>query len=394
MARTQTTTAARRAEYTPGEEEILERRLYLALELSKSSWLLGFRAGLGQKLRRCGIAAWDLAELEREIARAKKRFGLAEDAEVMSCYEVGREGFSVHRALESLGVDNVPVASSSIEVKRGKGAKTDRLDLDKLSRMLVRYGLGEVNVWSVVRVPSVDAEDFRHLHRERATLKKLRTAESNRLRSLLAIQGIAWEGRIDGSFAVEELRCWDGSALPRFLRYQLDLGLERLHQLDQQLDELETLRRSMLADPASYGPHQESLELIQLLMQLTSLGINSAWVLVAEFFGWREFRNRKQVGGASGLCGTPYNSGTSQREQGISHAGNAWIRPVMIELAWLWRRWQPQSRLTLWFEQEWGKRSSRHRKVGIVALARKLLIALWRYLEHGEVPDGARLKAA
>lgn len=393
MARTQTTTAARRAEYTPGEE-VLDRRLYLALELSKSSWLLGFRTGLGQKLRRRRITSWDLAALEREIARAKQRFGLSEDAGVMSCYEVGREGFSVHRALESLGVKNVPVASSSIEVKRGKRAKTDRLDLGKLSTMLVRYGLGEDDVWSVVRVPSVEAEDFRHLHRERATLKKLRTAESNRLRSLLVTQGIACEGRIDGNLAVEELRCWDGSALPCFLRYQLDLGLERLRQLDRQLDELETLRRSMLADPASYGPHQESLELIQLLMQLTSVGINSAWVLVAEFFGWREFRNRKQVGGASGLCGTPYNSGTSEREQGISHAGNAWIRPVMIELAWLWRRWQPQSRLTLWFEEEWGRSSSRHRKVGIVALARKLLIALWRYLEHGEVPDGARLKAA
>lgn len=393
MARTQTTTAARRSEYTPGEET-LERRLYLALELSKSSWLLGFRTGLGQKLRRRRIAAWDLAVLEREIARAKERFGLAEGAGVMSCYEVGREGFSVHRALESLGVENVPVASASIEVKRGKRAKTDRLDLGKLSTMLVRYGLGEDDVWSVVRVPSLEAEDFRQLHRERATLKTLRTAESNRLRSLLVLHGIGFEGRIDGRLAVEELQCWDGSPLPRFVRYRIDVALERLGQLDQQLEELETLRRSMLAEPESWGPHQESLELIRALMQLTSLGINSAWVLVAEFFGWREFRNRKQVGGASGLCGTPYNSGTSEREQGISHAGNAWIRPVMIELAWLWRRWQPQSRLTRWFEEEWGKSSSRHRKVGIVALARKLLIALWRYLEHGEIPDGARLKAA
>lgn len=393
MARTQTTTAARRREYTPGEE-ILERRLYLALELSKSHWLLGFRTGLGRKLRRRRIAAWDLAALEREIARAKERFGLAEDAGVMSCYEVGREGFSVHRALESLGVESVPVASSSIEVKRGKRAKTDRLDLEKLSTMLVRYGLGEDDVWSVLRVPSVEAEDFRHLHRERDTLKTQRTAESNRLRSLLVTHGIVVEGRIDARLAVDELRCWDGSPLPSFLRYRIDAALERLDQLDRQLDELETLRRAMLAEPESFGPHQQSLELIQLLMQLTSLGINSAWVLVAEFFGWREFRNRKQVGGASGLCGTPYNSGTSEREQGVSPAGNAWIRPVMIELAWLWRRWQPQSRLTLWFEERWGTSPSRQRKVGIVALARKLLIALWRYLEHGEVPEGARLKAA
>lgn len=391
MVRT-TETAARRGEYT--SQESLERALYLAMELSKKTWLLGFTTGLGQTPRRRRIAAGDLAELRQEIRKAKERFLLPEAAPVYSCYEVGREGFYPHRALEALGVRNLPVASSSIEVKRGKRAKTDRLDLVKLSTMLVRYHLGEEKVWSVVREPSVEAEDFRQIHRERATLKELRTQESNRIRSLLVTQGIELEGWIDGSLALATLRCWDGSPLPAFLRLRLAGGLERLRWLDAQLAELEVLRKAMLADPEAFGAHREALEKVTRLMQLSSVGINTAWVLVAEFFGWREFRNRKQVGGASGLCGTPYDSGQSHREQGVSRGGSGWVRPAMIELAWLWRRWQRQSHLALWYEQRWGGGSSRQRKIGIVGVARKLLIALWRYVEHAELPEGARLKAA
>lgn len=392
MARKKTKTAARRSEYTL--EPRVERVLYLAMELSKKTWLLGFRTGLGQKPRRRRIDAGDMVALAQEIEKAKARFGLAEEAPVWACYEVGREGFYPHRALGSLGVHSVPVASSSIEVKRGKRAKTDRLDVEKLSTMLVRYHLGEEDVWSVVRVPGVEAEDFRQIHRERETLKALRTQESNRIKSLLVTQGIQVEGRIDGRLDLGTLRCWDGSALPSLLRLRLDSALERVRGLDQQLAELETLRQAMLAEPEAFPEHRESLEKIRVLMQLASVGIHSAWLLVAEFFGWREFANRKQVGGASGLCGTPFNSGNGRREQGISRAGNARIRPTMIELAWLWRRWQPQSELASWFQNRWGAGSTRHRKVGIVALARKLLIALWRFLEHGELPEGARLKTA
>lgn len=390
MARKTTDTAARPSESRP---ESAERVLYLALELSKATWLLGFTTGLGQTPRRRRIEAGDLAQLREELVKAKERFGLPGDAPVFSCYEVGREGFYPHRALLSLGVESVPVAPSSIEVRRGRRAKTDRLDLVNLLTMLVRYHLGEEKVWSVVRVPSVEAEDFRQIHRERAALIKLRTEESNRLRSLLVTQGIRLEGRIDGNLVLEKLRCWDGSPLPPLLHLRLAGGLERLRWLDGQLGELRVLRKAMLSEPEAFGPHQESLEKINLLMQLASVGIETAWLLVAEFFGWREFRNRKQVAGAAGLCGTPYNSGESSREQGISRAGSAWIRPAMIELAWCWLRWQPQSHLALWFEQRWGAGTSRQRRVGIVAVGRKLLIALWRYLDQEALPDGARLKA-
>lgn len=392
MARKKTETAARRSEYTL--EERVERVLYLAMELSKKTWLLGFTTGLGQKPRRRRIEAGDVAALAQEIAKAKARFQLPEETPVWACYEVGREGFYPHRVLESLGVKSVPVASSSIEVKRGKRAKTDRLDVEKLARMLVRHGLGEKKVWSVVRVPSVEAEDFRQIHRERETLKDLRIQETNRIKSLLVTQGIQLEGRLDVRLDPGTLRCWDGSPVPPLLRLRLDNALERVRELDGQLGELEALREAMLAEPEAFPAHRESLEKIRLLMQLASVGINSAWLLVAEFFGWREFRNRKQVGGASGLCGTPFNSGNGDREQGISRAGNARVRPTMIELAWLWGRWQPQSELAEWFREKWGGGSKRHRKVGAVALARKLLIALWRWLEHGELPEGARLKTA
>lgn len=391
MAQKKTKTATRRSEFTL--EAMLKPVLFLAMELSKKTWLLGFRTGLGQKPRRRRIDAGDGVALMQEIEKAKARFGLPAETPVWACYEVGREGFYPHRLLESLGVHSVPVASSSIEVKRGKRAKTDRLDLEKLSTMLVRYHLGEKEVWSVVRVPSVEAEDFRQIHRERETLKALRTQESNRIKSLLVTQGIQLEGRIDERLDLDTLRCWDGCPLPSLLRLRLDNLLERLRGLDQQLAELEVLRQAMLAQPEAYPAHRESLEKVRVLMQLTSVGIHSAWLLVAELFGWREFANRKQVGGASGLCGTPFNSGDGRREQGISRAGNVRVRPTMIELAWLWRRWQPQSELAGWFENRWGQGSTRHRKVGVVALARKLLIALWRFLEHGQLPAGARLKA-
>lgn len=392
MARTKTETAARRREYTT--EESLERALYVALELSKKSWLLGMTIGMGQKPRRRRIDAGDLRALGAEVAAAKARFDLPAEAPVYACYEVGREGFWPYRALESLGVSTVPVGSSSIEVKRGRRAKTDRLDVTKLLTMLVRYHLGEEKVWSVVRVPSVEAEDFRQLHRERTSLLEQRTAESNRIRSLLVTQGLVLEGFIDERLVVAKLRCWDGSPLPPYLHLRLENGLERLRELDRQLAELEVLRRAMLEEPEAFPAHTQALRKIAHLMQLKSVGLQTAWVLVAELFGWRQFDNRKQLGGASGLCGTPYNSGQSSREQGISRGGNAWVRPTMIELGWLWRRWQAQSQLAGWFEERWGEGSSRQRKIGIVGVSRKLLIALWRYLEHGDVPEGARLKAA
>lgn len=414
MAQSQRTeTAARRSEYTPEAfQEFVQARghrmtqemskliegalapegtLYMAMDLGKKSWHLAFTVGLGQKPRRVQIPGGSVGDLVEAIARAKRRFALAEDAPVLSCYEAGREAFWPHRMLEALGVTSLVVDSSSIEVSRRKRRKkTDKLDVTKLLTMLVRYGLGEKAMWSVVRVPSVEAEDLREIHRERQGLKKDRTREINRVRAALAKSGLAWEGPVGPELAreLDALRTWDGQALPRRLRAKLGRVFERLALINQQIAAVEAEREALLAEQAE----SELVTKIRDLTRFKGIGINSAWLLVAEFFGWRRFANRREVGGAAGLCGTPYDSGGDDREQGISRAGNTWVRATMIELGWLWLRHQPDSTLSRWYNEKWGHGSKRLRKIGIVALARKLLIALWRFLEEGRIPEGAVLQ--
>lgn len=416
MAQSQRTeTAARRTEYTPealrndleekGESLTQEmsrtiedaltpgRTLYMAMDLGKKKWHLAFTVGLGQKPRRVQIPGGSVAELVEAIAKAKKRFGLAEDAPVLSCYEAGREAFWPHRLLEALGVSSLVVDSSSIEVSRRKRRKkTDKLDVTKLLTMLVRYGLGETAMWSVVRVPSVEAEDVREIHRERQRLKKDRTREINRVRAALEKSGLAWEGPVGPELArqLDALRSWDGQPLPPRLRAKLGRVFERLALINQQIAAVEAEREALLVEQAE----SDLASKIRDLTRFKGIGINSAWLLVAEFFGWRRFANRREVGGAAGLCGTPYDSGEGGREQGISRAGNTWVRATMIELGWLWLRHQPDSTLSRWYNEKWGEGSRRLRKIGIVALARKLLIALWRFLEEGIIPEGAVLQEA
>jgi transposase len=364
--------------------------LYLAFELSQKWWKLGFTIGIAQGPRICNIAAGDLDALQTQIERAIQRFGLPADTPVLSCYEAGRNGFWLHRYLHSCGVENLVVDSSSIEVsRRARRAKTDKLDVNKLLAMLIRYHGGEQKVWRVVHVPSREAEDARQLHRELSTLKAERTRHSNRIKGLLTTQGVSIAMKANVPDPLETIRLWDGSRLREGLRMRLQREYQRWLFVNQQIDQLTTHREKLLKTS-----QQPNVEQVRQLMRLKGIGVNSAWLFVMEFFSWRAFRNRREVGACAGLTNTPYQSGDTRKDQGISKAGNSFVRAMAIEIAWSWLRNQPNSKLSRWYQQRFGHGSKRLRKIGIVALARKLLIALWRYLETGALPEGARLKTS
>jgi transposase len=361
-----------------------KRVLYLAFELGWTGWKLAFKAERGQPPRLRSIGARDLGALHKEIAKAKQRFGLAEDTPVVSCYEAGRDGFWLTRYLATQNIDNLVVDSSSIEVnRRQRRAKTDRLDAVKLVQLLVRHHEGE-KVWGVVRVPGVADEDRRQLHRELEALKDERTEHVNRIKGLLASQGVAAE--VDGKFAelLVRVRMWDGQPLGSELQARLLREWERWWFLERQIQGLENERRKRIRRDET-----PRVEQVRHLLQLAGIGLNGSWLLVYELFGWRQIRNRRELAGLLGLTPTPFQSGPTAREQGISKAGNRRLRRLLVELAWGWLRFQPDSALSQWYARRFGQGNRRLRKIGIVALARKLAIALWRYLETGEVPAGA-----
>jgi transposase len=363
--------------------------LMMAMELGESGWLLGFGSEYGQKPLRRKVATRDGRAVLTQIAWAKQRLGLAADAPVVSCYEAGRDGFWLHRFLTAHGVENLVVDSASIEVNRRKRrAKSDRVDLVALLDLLARHRAGSAKpVWSVVHVPSEEDEDRRHLGRELRLLKKDRTRISHRIKGLLANHGCTLDLRGDLRAQVESLRTWDGAALPLGLSTRLQRYVDDFDYLSQRIRDLDAERRRIWRegkDPV--------LDKVRQLYSLKAVGVNTAWTYGTEFFGWRQFRNGKQVGAAAGMTPTPYNSGKSEREQGIGKAGSRWIRGAAIEFAWGWLRFQPESTLSRWYQERFGSGSKRLRKIGIVALARKLLVALWRFLETGVIPEGALLK--
>jgi transposase len=309
---------------------------------------------------------------------------------VLSCYEAGRDGFWLHRHLVSVGIENAVVDAASIEVSRRlRHVKTDRLDGDRLLAKLIRHHAGERGGWSVVRVPSVEEEDARHLHRELERLKRERLAHRVRMQSLLVTQGIKLKIKRGLGLRLDGLTLWDGRALPRELKAELERERERLALVERHIERLEAARRERLSAPCT-----EAEQRIVQLMRLGAIGPASAWLLVMEFFGWRAFRNRRELAALAGLVGTPYNSGESERDQGISKAGNRRVRAMIVEIAWLWLRFQPKSTLSQWYHRRFGGGGLRMRRIGIVALARKLLIALWRYLQDGVIPEGTRLVAS
>jgi transposase len=365
-----------------GQHTVAASELYMAFELGEKSWKLSLGDG-ARSPSRYTVAAGDTAALLECIAKAKARCGLAPEASVGSCYEAGRDGFWLHRWLIEHSIDNIVVDSASIEVnRRARRAKTDRLDGDKLLAMLIRYGAGERRVWSVVRVPTPEQEDARRAHRELGRLGQERIAHINRIRALLVLNnrrvkyvgGRLWQ------------RWWTGHVhelAPR-VRAEIERESERLLLVKKQMDMIEAAQRQAVA--AGSEPQ------VARLARLRGIAVGSGWVLAKELFGWRRFRNRREVAGCLGLTPSPYASGESQTEQGISKAGNRRVRTLMVELAWSWLRYQPQSELSQWFARRFAGGGKRLRRIGIVALARRLAIALWRYLEDGLIPDGAQLK--
>jgi transposase len=368
----------------------LGETLCLALELGEGRWKLGFSTGFSEKMLRRQVAARDGKALLVAIAAARRSLGLPEGARVVSLYEAGRDGFWLHRFLIAQGVENLVIDSSSLEVnRRRRRAKTDRLDLEGLLDLLLRHLAGSrKRVFSVVRVPSIEQEDRRHLHRELLSAKRDRTRVTNRMKGLLSNHGLTLDLKRDVPAQLARLEQWDGTPLPIGLRSRLGREWERVCFYDDLIARLEAERREQLRTSSDPVVAQ-----VRQLNEVRGIGINSAWLYGMEFFGWREFRNGKQVGALSGLAPTPFQSGESEREQGMSKAGNRHVRAMAIEIAWGWRRFQPDSELSKWYERRFGRGSKRLRKIGIVALARKLLIALWRYLETGVLPKGAALKA-
>jgi len=307
---------------------------------------------------------------------------------VRSCYEAGRDGFWLHRWLGEHGLENVIVDSASIEVnRRSRRRKTDRLDAGKLVTMLMRHHAGE-KLWSVVRVPSPADEDRRHLHRDLEEMKAERTQHINRIKGLLHGVGVRLT-EINGKFRqrLAELQTPHGDSLPSGLRQRLLREFERMQYVQQQIEALERQREQIARD----GDGQPHVEKTRKLMQLRGIGLHSAWVCVVELFGWRQVKNRRELASLVGLTPTPYNTGESEREQGISKAGNRRLRVLLVQLGWGWLHYQEQSALSQWYRRRFGSGSARQKKIGIVALARKLLVALWKYLEHDEVPEGAIL---
>lgn len=362
--------------------------LLLAFELSERTWKLGFSSGRGQRPRVRQIVGGAVERLAEEVARARARFGLPANARVVSCYEAGREGFWLHRYVVAQGWTNYVVDSSSIEVnRRARRAKTDRLDLAGLLRLLDRYVEGEDRVWHVVRVPSEAEEDARHLHRLRETLQQERTRLINRLHGLLTTQGVTVPLRVDFLERLAVARRWDGTPLPAGVARRLRHVWAHLQFLDAPLAEVDAARAALSVDPDT-----ETGRCVARLQQLQGIGSIGAWSLTAEIFGWRQIRNGRELGALVGVVPAPYQSGSTSHDQGSTRAGNRHVRRMIVQLAWSWLRYQPTSALSRWYRERFG-RGRRLRRIGIVALARKLLIARWRFLDTGTVPEGAVLKS-
>jgi transposase len=370
----------------PQPSSVSDAPLYVAFEIGKTSWTLAMTAGFG-------IGAWvqtirpgDWPGLQHRLARARDRFGLGGEAPVVSCYEAGRDGFWIHRALVAQGLDSRVVDSSSIEVnRRARRHKTDRIDARKLVALLVRASLGERDVWHEVRVPTVAVEAARHVSRERATLVQAQTALINQMRGWLTTFGASLPKVRRGAWWTR-VTDWAGAPLPAEVQARLARAVARLTVVVEQLAGVERVQAAAIAaTPADAAGRR--------LLRVKGLGVTSTATLLDEGLVWRDFQNRRQLGGILGFAPVPYASGEVQRDQGISHAGNRRLQSVMVQLAWGWLHWQRSSALATWFHTRFGT-GKRLRRIGIVALARKLLIALWRYATSGVLPDGVVLKAA
>jgi len=338
------------------------------------------------RARRRRIAVGDRAALAQAIAAGKAAFQVPEHAPVRTCYEAGRDGFWPHRLLTTCGIVNLVVDSSSIEItRRAKQAKTDRLDGGKLLRLLMRHWGGERDMWQVVRVPRPEIEDERHASRTRTTLQIERTRYRNRIHALLMLHG----ARLPIDRALPErlphARDWAGHPLPAGVQTRILAMWTLLAAVEAaraQARRAETQAIKTATGTCARG-----------LTQLRGVGARSATVLAAELFT-RDLRNRREVGGLTGLVSAPHQSGQRRVDQGLTRGGLPRVRHIAGQLAWAWLRYQPASALARWYRERFGGRGVIAQRIGIVALARRLVIALWRYVTVGIVPDGALLKAA
>jgi transposase len=366
---------------------------HLVFELSKANWRLGVVLPGSQKMSSYTIAGGDLQALALRLADIRGKAGRGgQPVRVVSCYEAGLDGHWLHRWLTAQGVVSYEVDPASVEVdRRARRAKTDRIDLEKLMRTLLAFLRGEPRVCSMVRVPSVEEEDHKRRTRERDCLLGERTAHTNRIKGLLQGQGIrdAMPMKPDFIASLDKMSTGDGHLLADRLKQENKREHARLCVVGQQIRELEAASAAEQRAPVKGS----SAAKIAQLMDLKGIGPVGGQMLVNEVF-YRSFDNRRQVGSYFGLTGTPYDSGQSRREQGISKAGNRRARTIAIELAWLWLRHQPGSPLSCWFRKRVGDLKGRIRRLTIVAVARKLMIELWRYVTTGVVPAGAVLSSS
>jgi transposase len=365
--------------------------VYVAFELSKAKWMLGVVLPGAKKLSRYTIPGGDVAALAVRLAEWRRKAALGgKPVRILSCYEAGFDGHWLHRWLTDQGVINHEIDPSSIEVsRRARRAKTDRIDLERMMRAFLDLLRGEPQACRVIHVPSVEDEDRKRRSRARERLLKERTAHTNRIKGLLHGQGIRDVFPLKPGFvkSLESVRTGDGRLLPPGLKQEIVYEHERLGLVNKQLALLEA---SSKAERRAAAPGSAEAKIVQLAT-LKGIGPVGGQRLVHEVF-YRDFDNRRQVGSYLGLTGTPYNSGNSVREQGIGKAGNRRARETAIEIAWLWLSHQPDSELSRWFRTRVGDLKGRIRRIAIVAMTRKLMVALWRYLNTGVVPVGAVLR--
>ena len=367
--------------------------LHMSLELSAKCWKLGFADQLGRKARVRSVEAGSLVSLKLEITSARKVFGLDPDAPVVSCYEAGRDGFWIHRCLVSLGIESHIVDPASIQVSRKKRrAKTDRIDAEQIVNALMRLRAGDRFACRMIRVPEDDIEDARQINREMRVLKTERAAHVNRIKGLLCTQGIT-QTVIDGSFPrrLLKMKTATGKLLSENLQLRLQREFDRLAVVTSQIRSLQMSQAKFIREAAKEINKSRAAVTAARLAQLLGIGPVSAWTLSTEVFSWRDIQNRRQLGALAGLTPTPHTSGDDEKEQGISKSGRGELRVLLIEVAWLWLMHQPQSDLSKWYVKRFNDGTKRNRKIGIVALARKLLVALGKYVRHGEIPAGAKL---
>jgi len=357
-----------------------QETLYAAIELSKKSWVVSIARPDRDQPSIHRIAGGNFSALIDRLRSAAKNMG-----RILVCYEAGYDGFWLARSLIEVGIECRVLDPASLQVnRRARRVKTDRIDALALVRALMAIDRGDRHVGAVVRVPTVEEEDARRSHRERQRLIRERTGHINRIKGLLFAQGIRGvEPKLRSSrIGFVALRTAEGHPLPDRLRSELEREYARLDLIQQQLRAVERERDTADAQDPTVDRKR------QMLCTLQGIGPASAAILAREVFA-RTFANRRQLGSYLGLTPSAYDSGSTTRCQGISKAGNSWARRVLIEIAWLWRKYQSDSALARWYAAKAGGQSPRIRRIMLVALARKLAIALWRYVETGLIPEGA-----